>query len=1114
MALTRLAITRPLAILMLILSIVLMGAVSYTRMKVDRFPAINFPAVFVSIPYPGASPSDVEDLVAKPSENAIAGLAGISSISSTSSEGFASINIQFVEDADTNQAAMDVERRMASIRARLPDDVGDPSIIKADASAQPIMNAALSGPQSLEDLYTLANDTILPKLQSTDGVADVTMSGGLQREVHVEVDQQKLQAFGISLQTLQAALARENVSAPGGTLNAGSSSQDVRTQSQLTSIDDIKNLTIQTTPVPVKVGDVATVTDTTADVTRMQRFNGKDAIGFSITKQSDANSVQVADNVKAQLAALQRTLPAGSQLNVTNDTSIYTRNSLSGVLDDLQIGVILTGIVLLLFLHTWRNTLIVLLAIPTSLISTFLVMFFMGFSLDIVSLMALALTIGILVDDSIVVLENITRHLERGEKPRVAAIKGRSEIGMAAIAITMVDVVVYLPVSFMSGNIGRLFKEFGITIAAATLFSLFVSFTLTPLLASRWLKEGREESGPLATFGRFWDAGYEHLAQGYRRLLAVGLRVRWLVVLIAFALLGGTYMMLQYNLIGSEYVPAEDDSQFSISLTMPPGTSLTATDAVTRRVEGMLGQIPEVNSLFTTVGSGGGFGGGSTSSRNAQIAVQLVDKGQRTRSVQQVLAQARGMFRQVPQAQVRASIANPLARGGGGLTVRLSGDDLDKLQQLAQQVQTVVQNTPGAADVQNNAQDQAPELRAVIDRSRLDDLHLSASTVANAVRTVIGGTVATQMHPPVGDEVDIRVIAPVAQRTADELGQIPLFGDGGALIRLGQVATIVPDTGPARIQRTDRQRIIEVSANVTTRSLGDVTRDVRASLASMPLPQGYSITYAGQVQQQEQAFATILQALSMSVILVYMLMVALYESLLTPLAIMFSLPVALVGAFLGLFLTGNTFNIFSLIGMIMLMGLVGKNAILLVDFTDMLRRQGMDRTEAILTAGYTRLRPIMMTSATVLFAMLPLALKLQDGGESRAPLAVVIMGGVMSSTLLTLVLVPAVYTILDDAKTAVGRVFARVPRLHLRRPTPAGGSWRLAFAASRNAPSRGNASPMNGHVPQAASMNGHAPDANGSANGSNAPRPASEPNRARCLGVAIRRRRVPRPAPS
>jgi HAE1 family hydrophobic/amphiphilic exporter-1 len=1045
MALTRLAIVRPLAILMLILGIVLMGAVSYTRMRVDRFPAISFPAVFVSIPYPGASPSDVEDLVVKPAENAVAGLAGVDTISSTSSEGFGSLNIRFVEGADTNQAAMDVERRIAAIRGRLPDGVGDPSITKADATAQPIVNVALSGPQSLEDLFQLANDTILPALQSSDGVADVTMSGGLQREIHVEVDQQRLQAYGVSLQTLQTALARENISQPGGTLNAGSSTEDVRTQSQLQSIDQIRNLTIQTTPALVKVGDVANVVDTTADQTRIQRVNGKDAIGFSVTKQADANSVQVADNVKVTLGQLQQRLPPGSALTVTNDTSVYTRHSLSGVLDDLQIGVILTGVVLLLFLHTWRNTLIVLLAIPTSLVSTFLVMYFLGFSLDIVSLMALALTIGILVDDSIVVLENITRHLEHGEQPRDAAFKGRTEIGMAAMAITLVDVVVYLPVSFMNGNIGRLFREFGITIAVATLFSLFISFTLTPMLASRWLKSGGEEHGPLARFGRVWDRGYEHLAGGYRRLLAIGLRFRWMVVLIGFGALGGALLMLQFNLIGSEYVPTEDDGQFSISITMPPGTSLQATDAVTRRMEELLGQVPEVHSLFTTVGSGGGFGGGSTSARNAQIAVELVDKRERTRSVQQVLAATRVLFRQLPQAQIRASISNPLAQGGGGgLTVRLSGDDLTRLQQLAQQVQGVVQATPGATDVQNNAQDQTPELRAVVDRGRLDDLHLSASTVASAVRTVIGGTVVTQMRPEVGDEVDVRVIAPASQRSADTLASIPLFGDGGALIRLGQVATIVQDTGPARIQRTNRQRVIEVSAYVAGRSLGDVTRDVRAGLAGVPLPQGYQVSYAGQVQQQEQAFSTLLQALSLSVVLVYMLMVALYESLLTPFAIMFSLPVALVGAFVGLFVTGNTFNIFSLIGMIMLMGLVGKNAILLVDFTDMLRRQGVPRTEAILQAGYIRLRPIMMTSATVLFAMLPLALKLQDGGESRAPLAVVIMGGVISSTLLTLVLVPAIYTILDDAKVALGRLTGRLPRLWVRPPVILGGRWRLS----------------------------------------------------------------------
>jgi hydrophobic/amphiphilic exporter-1 (mainly G- bacteria), HAE1 family len=656
--LTRLAITRPLAILMLIVGLVLMGGVAYSKMKIDRFPAISFPAVFVSIPYPGAAPTDVEELVARPVENAISGLPGIETITSTSSEGSVSFNIRFVEGSDTSQAALDVERRIAAVRARLPEDVGAASVTKADASAIPVMNVAMSGRRSLADLFELANDTILPRLQSVDGVADVTLNGGLQREIHVKVDSQRLRAYGLSLQTVQDALERENISSPSGRLTEGASTQSIRAVGLFRTLDDIRNLVIQTNPTMVRLQDVATVTDTFREQTRFQRYNGQDAVGFTITKQADANSVQVADNVKNTLSQIERTLPPDVGMIVTSDTSIFTRRSLAAVTNDLAIGVLLTGVVLLLFLHTWRNTLIVLLAIPTSLISTFLVMYFFGFSLNIISLMALALTIGILVDDSIVVLENITRHLELGEAPREAALQGRSEIGLAAIAITLVDVIVFLPVSFMSGNIGRLFKEFGITIATATLFSLFISFTLTPMLASRFLsEEGGEGRGPLARFGRLWDRGYERLARGYRSLLGMSLRARWLVVLIGAGTLAGSLMMLQYNIIGSEYAPPEDDGQFRVSINMPPGTSLQGTDAAVRRVEQVLRGIPEVEGLFTTVGGGGGFGGGGGSTGSGNIAVQLVDKHHRNRSVFEVLAEARRGFRQIPEAQIGATVS-------------------------------------------------------------------------------------------------------------------------------------------------------------------------------------------------------------------------------------------------------------------------------------------------------------------------------------------------------------------------------------------------------------------------------------------------------------------------
>jgi len=1046
MALTRLAISRPLAILMLIIGLVLMGVVSYTRMKVDRFPAISFPAVFVSIQYAGAAPTDMEELIAKPVENAVSGLPGIDTITSTSSEGSVSLNVRFVEGTETNQAAMDVERRISSIRRRLPVDMDAPQITKADVTAQPIMNIALSGQRTLGELFDVGNDTILPKLQSVDGVADVQLVGGLQREIQVKINPDRLRAYGVSLTTIQTAMQRENVSSPSGRLTEGMGSESVRAMASVRTVNDLKNLIVvgpgstgvgtgtqaaATTAVgtgrTVRLQDVAEVVDTYREQTRLQRFNGQDAVGFTLTKQADANSIQVADNIKATVATLQRSLPKDVKMTITSDTSIFTRRSIDSVIFDLNLAVLLTGVVLLVFLHAWRNAFIVLLSIPTSLNSTFLVMFFMGFSLNIITLLALALTIGILVDDSIVVIENISRHLENGEEPRQAALRGRSEISLAAISITLVDVIVFLPVSFMTGNIGRLFKEFGITIAAATLFSLFISFSLTPMLASRWLQNSHEQHGPLAKFGVFWDRGYDKVALGYRWLLGKALTLRWFVVALSATLLVLSLMMVKYNLIGSEYTPPEDDGNFSVDVTMPPGTSLAGTDAVVMRVEAGVAAIPEVENVFTSVGGGGGFGGGG-GTRAGSLRVQLKDKHSRERSVFQVLTDVRRLARQVPEAQLRASVSSPLAGGGGGgLSIDIQGDDFGKLGEIAKQIEQAARQTPGAVDVQNNAEQRDPEMRAIIDRERAADLRINATQISDTMRAMVGGIVVTQLRPEVGNQIDVRVIANDAARATPSLvGAIPLIVDANTTVRLDQVATLVKDAGPARIQRTNRQRVVSVNGSVSGRSLGDVARDVRAVTDTMPLPEGYSLRFAGQVQQLELAFSTLLQALTLSVLLVYMLMVALYESWLTPFAIMFSLPVSLVGALTGLYLTGNTFNIFSLIGMIMLMGLAGKNAILLVNFCDTLRRQGMERREAILESGYIRLRPILMTTSTMLFAMLPLAMKLEEGGESRAPLAVVIMGGVISSSLLTLVLVPSIYTILDDAKQAVGALRARL----------------------------------------------------------------------------------------
>lgn len=1026
MGLTRLAIKRPLAILMFITALVIMGLVARGLMRVDRFPKISYPFVSVSVSYPGASPEDVERLIVEPIEDAVAGIPGIFSITSTSSEGQGRVSINLVEDADPDKAAIDVERRVAALRARLPSDAGTPSVSKADPSAQPIMNLAMTG-RRLDELFDLANVTVAPTLQSVLGVADVSLMGGLQREIQVQLDYAKLESYGISIQQVNTALTRENISLPGGTVEEGGKTVSVRSVGQFKSADDLKSLIVAARPTGlVFLRDVATIAEGYKKQTRIQRYNGQEAVGMSIVQQSDANTLETVERINETLERLKHMLPQDVRLHVTNDASRFTRASLEAVQVDLGLAVLLTALVLLVFLHSWRNVFIVCLAIPTSLISTFLVMYALGFSLNTISLMALALMIGILVDDSIVVLENIHRHFKLGAAPLIAALNGRSEIGLAAIAITLTDVIVYIPVAFMQGNIGRIFREYGLTIAAATLFSLFVSFTLTPMLASRWMKSREGDGGLLSRFGRWWDRLFEVFQNAYGIVLGWSVRHRPVIILVAAIMLTGTASFIPLRLLGTEYAPQEDDNQFNINAQMPVGSSLTVTDQAVKQLEQAMSKMPEVGALFASVGSRGMWGGGTN---HANIGVQLVDKRQRQRSVWQVIAEVRRAAANIPGMSVQMSTANPLGRGGASFQLRIRGDDLGELTDITGQVKELMRGVPGIVDVRDNISAGEPEVRAILDRRKLADLGVTANQVANALRTVIGGTVVTQVRPEGQTQIDVTVIGNEADRQdLSRLAALPLTSNTGQNVRLGQVAEIKRATGPSQIVRVDRKLAITVSSSIADRPLGDIARDVQEKLRTIPLPLGYSFTLSGQVQQLDIALAALISALSLSVILIYMLMVALYESWLDPLAIMFALPVAVVGAFLGLYLTGNTVNIFSMIGIIMLMGLVTKNGILLVDFTKTLRSRGLQRFEAIVEAGRARLRPVLMTSATVVCAMIPLALKLEAGAESRAPMAVVVIGGVISSTMLTLVLVPVVYTLLDDLRVLLPRLVGALPR--------------------------------------------------------------------------------------
>jgi hydrophobic/amphiphilic exporter-1 (mainly G- bacteria), HAE1 family len=1060
MQLTRLAVVRPLTVLMGLLGLVIMGAVAYTFLKVDRLPPISIPFVSVSVTYTGATAQDIELLVTQPIENAVAGMSGVASITSTSSEGSSSVNVQLADGTDANTAALEVERRVSTIRNRLPADAGDPRVNKADPNAFPVMNVALTG-GSLDSLFQVANDQFVPQLQSVPGVASVNISGGLQREIQVRVDYAKLAAYQLTVQQLTTALQNANVNAPVGSLQQGAQTLNIRSLGAFRSVEDLSNLVVsQTTGGPTLLRDVATIQETYKTQTQLQRLNGQEAVGLQIVKQSDANALQVADNVRVALRKLQTLLPSDSQILITNDTSVFTRASLDAIQHDLLLSVLLVGAVMLLFLHAWRHTVIVLLAIPTSLVSTFLVMYIFGFSLNIMSLMALALMIGILVDDSIVVLENIHRHLQLGENPHEAALTGRGEIGMAAIAITLADVVVYVPIAFVSGILGQLFRQYGLTIVAATLFSLLISFTLTPMLASRWLRHDEKQGhGPFARFGRWWDDRFERVGRGVAATVPAAIRLRWLILLGGVALIAGTVAMVPLGLIPAEYAPDEDDSNFSMNMQTPPGTSLDATNQAALQVEAGLQAIPEVQYVFTSVSAGGGgfgFGGGGGGGR-ASFAVQVLPKQQRSRTVFEIMDQARAMGRGVPGVTVNADIQNPLGGGGGfggggtnSINLQLAGPDLDTLNQVAQQVQVGLSTVPNLTDIRNTSEQGTPELHIVLDRVRMAQLNITSQQVANALRTSLSGSQPTVLRPDGQTQEDITLIASDADRlNLVNLSAIPV-GTGntgaaaaagnattpGGVVTLGQIATVERGTGPIRIQRVDRNRTMTLTGTASGRALGDVAKDVQTVVRGLELPAGYSVQVRGGVQQLNNSFTTLGQALILSVILEYMLLVALYESWFYPIVLILGVPFGIVGALLALFVTHNTLNIFSIIGLIMAVGLVAKTGILLVDYTNTLRKRGMSRTQALAEAARVRLRPIMMTTATMSFGMLPLALKLEPGAESRAPMAVVVIGGLLSSTLLAIFITPSLYTLLDDLQSKVMRR-KPMPEMALERvPVP------------------------------------------------------------------------------
>jgi len=1106
MWLTQTSIRRPVFIIMFVLALIVLGFQAKSRMPQEYNPKIDAPMVTVVTNYAGAGPNEIETLVTEPIEKAVSSIGKLETLTSTSQDGVSNVMLEFDTDVNVESVAADVRDKVSSIRSSLPDGITEPKVVKLDISSMPVMQIGMAGPISPKEMRILADNLITDRLAKVGGVASINVLGGEEREIAVAVDKARLDAYGIGIDTVVNALRNASHNVPAGSVQESDRNYTIRTVGEYQNLQEIADVPI---PLPgnsgsIFVHDVAMVKDTVVEPTTHTRLNGQPSVVLSIQKNTDANTVSVAEGVKRQLTDMQAELPAGVHPVIAMDQSTTVKSAIHDVNMSLFEGIILVVVIIFLFLHTARATFIVGLAIPTSLMATYIPISALGFTQNTMVLLALSLVVGILVDDSIVVLENIERHLRQWKQPEDAALAGRSEIGLAAITITLVDVVVFLPIAFMSGIMGAFFRQFGVTVAVATAFSLLISFTLTPMLAAKLLKSEDEKADEERELQQrrqqrqltLWDrvnlqAGrlfhtletfLRSLDRRYRDVLEWALQNRFLTLvignvtlLVVFAmalplsggkpspprvviallalLLTGIAMRVNrqsswvavtfgatmiaialtiYLPFGFTFFPTSDQGQLAITIRTAPESSLEATDRVVRQVEAMVNQLPEMKPVYrlergnkvevdsgyclaeTGAGSTNAMGGDS-GYQYANVSVKVVGKQYRTRSIQQIIDWLTQQTAHIPGAEtISIALSSSTGTPSATITKDIQGQNMDAILTQANQVAEVMRKVQGAVNVDVSYKARLPERRIVVDRLRAAQFGLTVEQVASAARTAIAGDDTVKFRDS-GTEFPIRVQYTKNERNqAADVAALIIGTKEGAPIYLRDVAKIVYEHAPTKINRQNRQRVVSVTADIAAGfQMGNVNQSIDQALASIPCVNGTTIASGGVTKKMAEDMVGVVGALLLVVILVYMLMGALFESFFTPLVIMFSLPQAMVGGLLALLVTGTSLGMTAAIGIIMLMGLVTKNAILLVDYTNTLRSRGLSVYEALLEAGPTRLRPILMTTLAMIGGMLPTALALSEGSESRQPLAIAVIGGLILSTMLTLIVIPVTYMIID-----------------------------------------------------------------------------------------------------
>lgn len=1033
MFLTRISVNHPVFATMIMIAIMVFGIYSYQRLPIEQLPDVDFPVVAVVVSYPGASPEAVEADVVEPIEEAVNTIAGLDTIQSTAQAGQAMVLMIFNLEADSQQKAQDVRDKIDPIKASLPDGAAEPRVLRFDPSALPVLSLAVSSDTlSARDLTALTEDVIVKRISNIDGVGSATVVGGVPRQLNIEIDPDRLAAFNVSPGAVVQALQAANKDLAAGSITEGSIVQSIQVLGRLEDEQDFYDVTVGNQGgQPVTLRDVATIVDGTGEANSLAILNGERALAIDILKTQGANTVGVAAQIRAAIdRLLANELPQGQvKIEVVVDNAKPVENSFHAVQNMLVEGALLAVVIVFLFLNSWRSTVITGLTLPISIIGTMVALNFLGFTLNMMTLLALSLAVGILIDDAIVVRENITRHLHMGKSHRQAALDGTNEIGLAVMATTLSIVAVFLPVAFMDGIMGRFFLQFGVTVSVAVLISLFVAFTLDPMMSSVWYDPAAHpgaKRGPIGRVVNQFDRFFVWVTGGYRHLIRWGLKHRKTVLFIALLSFVGTFFL--FPRVGVEFIPVTDNGIFTVSAETPAGSSKEATAAKLRQAENIIRSFPEVETTYSTVAGGLAASGANSGT----MTVTLVDKDRRDVTPEELMPRVRQALQAVPGAEFQVSAASGLGTGSAPVSITLYGDSFAVLERLARQLESELSAIEGLINISSSLDEAQPVVGVRINQDLADNLGVSMSQIAATLGPLISGEDVADWTAQNGQVYSVVVRLPESLRNdVDAIGNLPIAQSGvtgsSQMITLSQVAEVVQSTGPATINRQDLQRGVTVEAYLEGIELGAVTAQLQQAVDRLDFPTGYSSSFGGEVEQIAETMGAVGSALLLAVIFIYLVLASQFGSFLQPIAIMGSLPLALIGVMVGLLVGGSSLNMFSAIGFIMLMGLVVKNAILLVDNANQHVREGWNLYDALVEAGETRFRPIIMTTLAMIFGMLPLALNLHEGSGENAPMAHAVIGGLISSTILTLLVVPVLLTYIDGFSRFTRRFLPKSP---------------------------------------------------------------------------------------